>query len=191
MGLDPLTLGVMAGVGVLGGVGAIGSINQGKAEAESLRRQGDYNAQVYEQQAEMINQQKKLQEYKDNRAAARLRGAVMAKTGKSGFEMGGSPLAVMIDNETQMELDKQIGQYNYGVQQSYLRTQAGFTRYQYGENARLAKASGYSNAFTTIMGTIGSMATIGFGAAALGGGATTGSGKAFNALGDTMSGGFI
>ena len=148
----------MAAVVGLGAISAISSIQQGKAEEKSLKRQGDYNAQVYEQQAEMVAQQAKLQEYQDNRNAAKVRGATVARTGKNGLEMGGSPLAVMVDNETQLELDKQVGQYNYSVQQTFLRNQATFTRYEYGQQAKLSKAKGYSNAFKTIMGTAAAVA---------------------------------
>ena len=155
----------MAAVVGLGAISAISSIQSGKAEAKSLKRQGEYNASVYEQQAEMVAQQAKMQEYQDNRNAAKIRGAAVARTGKSGFNMGGSPLAVMVDNETQMELDKQIGQYNYGVQRANLLTTASFTRYEYNQKAKLAKFTGYSNAFKTIMGTA---------AASMGGGSSGG-----------------
>jgi hypothetical protein len=172
----------------LGAVSAISSIQQGKAEAKSLKRQGDYNAQVYEQQAEMMSQQAKLQEYQDNRNAAKIRGATMARTGKNGFEMGGSPLAIMVDNETQMELDKQVGQYNYEVQQSVLRTQASFTRYEYNQQAKLAKTKGYSNAFKILLGTAAqAMAGSGGGSSGAMKGASSGSGTGYTSPGQTYS----
>lgn len=180
----------MAAVIGLGAISAISSIQQGKAEAKSLKRQGDLNAQVYEQQAEMISQQAKLQEYQDNRQAAKIRGATVARTGKNGFEMGGSPLAIMVDNEVQMQLDKEIGQYNYGVQRSFALTQASYTRYEYNQQARLAKAKGYSNAFKTLMGTAASMAGGSGsmkGASAGSGGYANNSGQAYSAY--TYAGG--
>lgn len=143
----------MAAVVGLGAISAISSIKAGNEQSKSLKRQGEYNAMVYEQQAEMVAQQAKMQEYKDNRNAAKIRGATIAAAGKNGFNMGGSPLAILVDNETQLQLDKNIGQYNYGVQRSNLLTTASFTRYEYNQQARLAKATGYSNAFKTLMGT--------------------------------------
>jgi hypothetical protein len=177
----------MAAVIGLGAISAISSIQQGKAEAKSLKRQGDMNAQIYEQQAEMVAQQAKLQEYQDNRKAAKIRGATVAAAGKSGFEMGGSPLAILVDNETQMELDKQIGQYNYSVQQSFLRTQAGYTRYEYGQQAKLAKAKGYSQAFKTIMGTAAT-AMSGSGGGGMFKGASAGSGSNYGTAFQTSAG---
>lgn len=160
MGFDPVTMGVVAAttVAVAGGASAISSIQAGKAEAKSARYQGEYNAKVYEQQAEMIAQQQKLQEHQANREAARFRGATIARIGKSGLLPSGSPLAVMIDNETQMELDKMIGRYNLDVERNYALSGAKYYRYQGNEQARLAKVQGYSNAFSTLLQTGSSMA---------------------------------
>lgn len=142
-----------AAVVALGAVSAISSVASGNAQSKSLKQAGEYNAQVYEQQAEMINQQKKLQEYKDNRMAARIRGATTARVGKGGFLLSGSPLALMVDNETQMQLDKEVGQYNLDIQRNYALSGAEYSRYTAKQQAKLAKSSGFMNAFSSILKT--------------------------------------
>ena len=93
----------------LGAMAAISQVNQGKATAASAKRQGEYNAQVYEQQAEMIAQKQKLEAHQWDRKISQMQGATVARTASKGFGMSGSPLAVMVDNDTQLELDKATG----------------------------------------------------------------------------------
>ena len=143
----------MAAVVGLGAVSAISSIAAGNAQAKDIKRQGEYNAQVLEQQSQMVAEQAKLKDAQDTRNMARVRSTEIARTGKNGLMLSGSPLAVMVDNETQMQLDKNVNQYNYTVQQNYLQSGANSYRYQAGQNAKLAKMQGYSNAFSTMLKT--------------------------------------
>lgn len=122
-------------------------------QAKSMERQANYNAEIYEQQASMIQEKKKIQDYQFLRQAASARGSIVAKTAGKGFNMGGSPLAILIDNETQMQFDKLIGDYNLDVEANYAKSGATNTRQQGAINARNAKVSGYSNAFSTILNT--------------------------------------
>jgi hypothetical protein len=153
----------MAAVIGLGAMSAISQLNQGKAQAASAKRVGEYNAQVYEQQAEMIAQKKKLEEFQYNRKISQTNAAVMARSAGKGFGISGSPLAVMVDNETQLQLDKSIGQYNLEVERRYATSSAANARYAGSEQARLAKMTGYSNAFSTILGTMASASSMGKG----------------------------
>ena len=141
----------------LGAMAAYSQIQQGKASAASAKRQGEYNAQVYEQQAEMIAQKQKLEAHQWNRKISQIHAATTARTAQKGFGMSGSPLAVMVDNETQLQLDKSIGNYNLEIQRRYALSEAANQRYMGGEQARLAKMTGYSNAFSTMLGTASSM----------------------------------
>ncbi len=122
-------------------------------QAKSMERQANYNAEIYEQQASMIQEKKKSQDYQFLRQAASARGSIVAKTAGKGFNMGGSPLAILIDNETQMQFDKLIGDYNLDVEANYARSGATNTREQGAIGARAAKFAGYSNAFSTILNT--------------------------------------
>jgi hypothetical protein len=150
----------IVGIGALGAVSAYGQYQAGRSESKYLKQQGDYNAQVYDQQAEMIQHQKKLDEYKWNRKAAQIHGANVARAGGAGLLLSGSPLAIQIDNETQLELDKMTGQYGLEVDRRRAQSGAEWSRWSSGVQARQAKQVGYSNAFSTILQTGVSMATM-------------------------------
>ena len=122
-------------------------------QAKAMTRQAEYNAQIYEQQAGMIQEKKKIQDYQFLRQANAARGSIVAKTAGKGFNMGGSPLAILIDNETQMQFDKAIGDYNLDVERNYALSGATNTREQGVINSRAARYTGYSNAFSTILNT--------------------------------------
>jgi len=147
----------VAGLGVMA---AISQVQQGKAQAASAKRMGEYNAQVYEQQAEMIAQKQKLEAHQMDRKISQMNAAVTARTAGKGFNMSGSPLAVLVDNETQGQLDKSIGQYNLEIQRRYAMSEATNSRFVGSEQSRLAKMTGYSNAFSTMLNTAGTVASM-------------------------------
>ena len=122
-------------------------------QAKAMTRQAEYNAQIYEQQAGMIQEKKKITDYQFNRQSAAGRGSIVAKTAGKGFDLGGSPLAILIDNETQMQYDKAIEDYNLDVERNYSLSGATNTRQQGVINSRNARYTGYSNAFSTILNT--------------------------------------
>ena len=145
----------------LGAMAAFSQVQSGNAQAASFKRQGEYNAQVYEQQAEMIAQKQKLEAHQWNRKISQIQAATVARTAGKGFGMSGSPLAVMVDNETQLQLDKATGQYNLEIQKRYATSEAFNQRYTGSEQARLAKMTGYSNAFSTALNTIATVSSMG------------------------------
>jgi hypothetical protein len=63
--------------------------------------------------------------------------------------LSGSPLAVMLDTQAQMEIDSSINRYNYDVQQSYTLSEAS----AYKRQARTAMVGGYTGAFTQLLQT--------------------------------------
>lgn len=142
----------------LGAMAAFSQVQSGKAQAASFKRQGEYNAQVYEQQAEMIAQKQKIEEHQWNRKISQIQGATVARTAGKGFGFSGSPLAVMVDNETELQLDKSMANYNSEIQKRYAKTEAMNQRFVGSEQARLAKMTGYSNAFSTMLGTVSTVA---------------------------------
>ena len=134
------------------------SAKAGQQEAKGIERQAAFNAEVYEQQATMIQEKKKLQDYQYLRASAQMRGKAVASAAGKGLLLSGSPMAMLIDSETQMLFDKAIGDYNLDVERNYALSGATASRMQGTEQAKLAKAKGYSNAFSTIMNTTGFLA---------------------------------
>ena len=140
-------------LGTLAVAGAASSIIGGNASAKSAKRMGEFDAQVYEQQASMIQEQRKLQQYQFNRGAARMRGKAISRTAGAGFMLSGSPLAMLIDNESQMLLDQAVGDYNSRVQENFAMSGAIRSRFGASEQAKLAKFTGYTNAFSTALNT--------------------------------------
>lgn len=122
-------------------------------QAKSIQRQANYNAEIYEQQAGMITEKKRIQDYQFLRDSNRARGSIVAATAGKGLKMGGSPLAILIDNETQMQFDKAIADYNLDVERNYAKSGAINTRQQGAIDARNTRMAGYTNAFSTILNT--------------------------------------
>ena len=82
------TAAIVGGAMIAGGaLTATTQIAAGRAQAKSYQRQGEFNAQVYEQQAGMIQEQKKLEEYQYNRRAAKLRGSIISRTAGAGLPL--------------------------------------------------------------------------------------------------------
>lgn len=136
-----------------GGFTAATSIGAGNAQAKAIEKQAAFNAEVYDQQGEMIKAKKNIQDYQFNREAARVRGSVVAKTAGKGLMLSGSPLAILIDNETQMQFDKAIGDYNLDIERNYAMSGANYTRQTGKSQSALARFTGYSNAFSTALNT--------------------------------------
>ena len=152
------TTAVLATLAVAGAVKATTQIMAGQAQAKSAKSMGEWNADVYAQQAGMISEQKKIEEYQYNRAAAKMRGAITAGTAGRGLLLSGSPLALFADSESQLLFDKAVGQYNLDIQKNYALSGEDYYRRTGQEQARLSKFQGYSNAFSTILNTAGYMA---------------------------------
>lgn len=151
MAVSMATAAVAATLG-FGAMTAVTQIAAGRQESKAIKGAGEFNALVYEQQASMVQEQKKLEEYQYNRQISRMRGAVTARTAGAGLNLSGSPLAILIDNETQMKFDQAIGQYNLEVQRKFALSGAVYQRTTADEQARLARFKGYTNAFSTILG---------------------------------------
>ena len=135
------------------GFSAASSIAGANQQAKAIQKQAEYNAQVYGQQAEMIKEKKKIQDTQFLRNAAQVRGTIISRTAGKGFLLSGSPAAVLADTETQMLFDKAIEDYNLDVERNFALSAATNTREQGRVNSRLARYSGYSTAFSTILNT--------------------------------------
>lgn len=136
-----------------GAASATMSVMGGNTQANGIKKQAEYNAEIYEQQGQMVLEKKKIQDYQFNRQAAQVRGSIVAKTAGKGLNLSGSPLAILIDNETQMQYDKAIQDYNTDIEYNYAKSGATNMREQGVQQSRLAKMTGYTNAFSTILNT--------------------------------------
>jgi hypothetical protein len=149
-----MAVGTTAALLIAGGAfSATAAIGAGNAQAKGIAKQAEYNAQVYEQQAGMIMSQKKLKETQFNRQAAAMRGAIVSKTAGKGFMLGGSPLAILADTESQMQFDSAIEDYNLDVEANFAKSGAAYSRGTGAAQSRLARFSGYTNSFSTALNT--------------------------------------
>jgi len=113
----------------------------------SQSKEANYNAGLYTQQAGIIDTQKAIEAMQYERAKRQIAGTTIARTAKGGLMMSGSPMAVMVDNLTQLEMDKQVGQYNFEVQKRYALSGAE----AYKRRASIYERQGYINAFSTLL----------------------------------------
>ena len=94
------------------------------------------NAQVKEQEAKAIEQQKELDIQRFDQKFAQLQGETKTKIVKSGAELSGSGLRILRSNAEQAEIEKDIIEYNAKIGQSRAFEQANFARMQ-GNLARM------------------------------------------------------
>lgn len=136
-----------------GAFSAASSVMAGNANAKNIQKQAEYNAQIYDQQGQMILEKKKIQDYQFHRQAAQARGTIISRTAGKGLLLSGSPLAILADNESQMQFDKAIGDYNLDIEKNYAQSGASYMRETGYQQSRLARYTGYTNAFSTLLNT--------------------------------------
>lgn len=110
-------------------------------------RESKANADIYQQQAHQIDISKGIESLQYDVAKRQVSGKIRAGAAARGLEMSGSPMEVLLDNMTNLELDKSIGQYNLEVQKRQALTTASMYKRQAGN----ALFSGFSNAFSTLL----------------------------------------
>lgn len=111
------------------------------------QKDSNYNAELYNKQAEAVDVQKRIEAGQYDRAKNKSKSTVTARTAGSGLELSGSPMAVMIDNLTQLEMDKQVGQYNLEIQ----KRQALSTSEAYKTQGKRSMFNAGINAFSTLL----------------------------------------
>lgn len=139
--------------------GGVQSNAEGERNAQAVEGESQYNAGVYRQQSQMVEQQKNLKASQDARKIRFAEGAHTAITAAKGIEMSGSAVAVLTDTLTQMELDKAITGYNYDMEKYGLESQAVSTERkgatlasQYRSKGRNAMTAGIIGGLTTFAG---------------------------------------
>lgn len=106
---------VLAATALAGaGMTAYGQYMQGQQSAKAEQM----NKQMYEQQAEQVDRARGLENQKINRMKKAAMSRSMAVIGAKGLAPSGSPMEVMLDTATQIELDRQTMNYNADIQRS-------------------------------------------------------------------------
>jgi hypothetical protein len=122
---------------------AVSSISAGNAAKAS----GDYNAALYERNAQIAQQQSAADEARQRRLATMRAGANRAAVGASGITVDGSPLDILESNAAQEELDALMIRWNGQNAVDSARASGALARAQ-GENAQRA---GYMQAGSAIL----------------------------------------
>lgn len=127
----------------LSAVQAISQISQGYAK----KAEANYNATIYENQANTIQAQSEIEYGQYNRAKGQTMAKSVAAIGASGIGLGGSAMAAMLNAQTQIGIDQAIGQFNYQQEKNLALNNASAVRRQ----GKTAVATGYTNAFSTML----------------------------------------
>lgn len=147
MGFDPATIGMVL-TGVSGIVSGIGSFSNAKQQTNM----GNYNAQVFEQQAQAERESQRLLEFQKRKVIKSQIGSQVSAAGASGFRFSGDPLTIMQESHANAELDLAIDKYNSEVRARGYQSQAGMARYEAAQDAKRSKAQGVSSFLETAIG---------------------------------------
>lgn len=109
--------------GVLTGFGQI-------AQAKQETAMGEYNAQVYQQQAQAERESQRLSEFQKRKAIKSQISAQTAAAGASGFGYSGDPLTIMQSSLANAELDLAIDKYNSEVRARGYKSSADMAKYE-------------------------------------------------------------
>lgn len=134
----------------LSAVQAVSQIGQGYAQKE----EANLNAILLQGKANLIDVQKGIEKEQYTRFKAQMMGKSMAAIAKAGVMPSGSPMAVMLDAQTQINLDQAIGQFNLEQQKQYTLAEAE----SYKRAGRRAVSAGYTNAFSSLLSGVSSYA---------------------------------
>jgi hypothetical protein len=121
---------------------AIGQIQQGKA----AQKEANYNAMITESQIGLIDTKAGIERVQYERLKAQTMSSGYARMAKSGLMPSGSPMAVMLDTVTQINMDQAVGQYNFKAEKVYKQAEADAMR----RGGKQAVANSYMGALTTM-----------------------------------------
>jgi len=124
-------------------VQAVGQISQGYAQ----KAESNYNATLYEGKANLIDVQKEIESGQYDRLKGQYMSKSVAGVAGSGIGLQGSALAVMLDAQTQINIDQAISNFNLDQEKNYATAQAATER----RAGKAAVRSGYTNAFSSLM----------------------------------------
>lgn len=142
--------------GIVSGVGGIVSSKQ-------QEQQGNYNAAIYEQQAQAARTSQSLLEAQKRKIIKSTIGSQVAAVGKSGLRYSGSPIEVALDSLTNAELDIHIDRYNSEVQARGYESSAAMSRWEGRQTASKTKVDAGGKLFSTGASLYSSQREIGLG----------------------------
>lgn len=145
------TIGVLAAL-ASAATGTVAAVSSAEAQKSAAK----FNEAVQKNNALAAAQQAEFEAAKLRRRNAALRGAQSAAVGKAGIDFSGSASDVVYDSSVQGELDALAALYTGRVRSNAEEAGATLARGQ----ARRAESSGYYGAAGSILGGVGSAATV-------------------------------
>lgn len=144
--------------GALSVAGTVMSVVGALSAAQSQAQAADYNARVADRDAYVADQNRKsAYELADIDAADKRRenrralSAIRASYGASGLELAGSPLDVLQDSATELELDAQRTEYEGRAR----GREGGLQMIGFGERAELSRMEGRSARTGSVFAALG------------------------------------
>ena len=145
------TTAIVAGTSIIAG-------RQASAAGEYNQAIFNRNAEVKEQEAEIIKQRTEYEIAQFDRKFAALQGQTKTAVLKSGAELSGSGLRILRSNAEQAEIEKDMIEYNSKVGQARAYEEANFARMQGNlarQQARAAEFGYYAQAGTSLLTEFG------------------------------------
>ena len=141
------TTAIVAGTSIIAG-------RQASAAGEYNQAIFNRNAEVKEQEAEIIKQRTEYEIAQFDRKFAALQGQTKTAVLKSGADLSGSGLRILRSNAEQAEIEKDMIEYNSKVGQARAYEEANFARMQgtlARQQARAAEFGYYAQAGTSLL----------------------------------------
>jgi hypothetical protein len=124
-------------------VQAVSQIGHGYAQ----KAENDYNATLLEGKANLIDTQKEIESGRYDRLKGQYLSKSIANVAASGIMPQGSALAVMLDAQTQINIDQAISKFNFDTEKSYTMSESEAQR----RAGKSAVRGGYTNAFSSML----------------------------------------
>jgi hypothetical protein len=147
---DPITIGLIVG----GSLAVAGEVQKGQAAQQAGETQAAIaarNAQLAERQASEARTAAAAEALRIERQGKALRGRQRALFAKSGVELRGTPLSVIVDTATNVEADRLTTLREGAIQAGTLKEQAGIFRAQ----GKAAKTKGKALKRASILSAVG------------------------------------
>jgi len=111
-------------------LGTVLSVGGALVEGQQSKQMADYQAKVYEQQAQADAQQATFDQSQERHKQDLLQAQARAQAGASGVGIAGSPTEVLAANARQGQVDLNAMLYGSKLRQNNLQDQAAISRFQ-------------------------------------------------------------
>ena len=125
-----------------------------KRKAKMIRQMADYNARVKEMEARSVVKTMGAETTRAYKTKRRQMASQRAAYAKTGAVSSGTPMAVMLEQASEMEMDIQNQRRNRLLEEQNLRQQAKTGRYEGEMQAQTAIAEGKAQARASLLGGI-------------------------------------